>query len=230
MILDDFDVGAAADAIAGRACDLTGQVCASLTRVIVSRHRHDAMLDALASRLGQIRVGDPFDPAAQMGPLATRRQRDRVEDYIASARHDGFTLATGGGRPKGVDRGWFVEPTVFGHVDNAARIAREEIFGPVLAVIPVGDEVEAIAVANDSPFGLAGAVFTDDGDRAYAVARQLRTGTVSHNMLRLDFSIAFGGFKQSGVGREGGVEGLLSYLETKTVLLDGRPATELKLP
>lgn len=229
VILDDFDVGAAADAIAGRACDLTGQVCASLTRVIVSRHRHDAMLDALASRLGQIRVGDPFDPAAQMGPLATQRQRDRVEDYIASARRDGFTLATGGGRPKGVDRGWFVEPTVFGHVDNAARIAREEIFGPVLAVIPVDDEVEAIAVANDSPFGLAGAVFTDDADRAYAVARQLRTGTVSHNMLRLDFSIAFGGFKQSGVGREGGVEGLLSYLETKTVLLDGRPATELKM-
>jgi betaine-aldehyde dehydrogenase len=164
-----------------------------------------------------------------MGPLATQRQRDRVEDYIASARRDGFTLATGGGRPKGVDRGWFVEPTVFGHVDNAARIAREEIFGPVLAVIPVDDEVEAIAVANDSPFGLAGAVFTDDADRAYAVARQLRTGTVSHNMLRLDFSIAFGGFKQSGVGREGGVEGLLSYLETKTVLLDGRPATELKM-
>lgn len=230
VILDDFDVGAAADAIAGRACDLTGQVCSSLTRVIVSRHRHDAMLDALASRLGQIRVGDPFDPAAQMGPLATQRQRDRVEDYIASAHRDGFTLATGGGRPKGVDRGWFVEPTVFGHVDNAARIAREEIFGPVLAVIPVSDEVEAIAVANDSPFGLAGAVFTNDADRAYAVARQLRTGTVSHNMLRLDFSIAFGGFKQSGVGREGGVEGLLSYLETKTVLLDGRPATELKLP
>lgn len=229
VILDDFDIDAAADAIAGRACDLTGQVCASLTRVIVSRHRHDAMLDALASRLGQVRVGDPFDPAVQMGPLATQRQRDRVEDYIASARHDGFTLATGGGRPKGVDRGWFVEPTVFGHVDNSARIAREEIFGPVLSVIPVGDEVEAVDVANDSPFGLAGAVFTNDADRAYSVARQLRTGTVSHNMLRLDFSIAFGGFKQSGVGREGGVEGLLSYLETKTVLLDGRPATELKM-
>lgn len=224
IILDDYDVEAAASAIAGRACDLTGQVCASLTRVIVSAERHDAVVAALAAKLGSVQVGDPFDLASQMGPLATAKQRDRVEEHIAAARADGFTLATGGGRPKHLDRGWFVEPTVFGHVDNGAKLAREEVFGPVIAVIPARDERHAVELANDNPFGLAGAVFTNDVDRAYAVARGVRTGTMSHNVLRLDFSIAFGGFKQSGVGREGGVEGLLPYLETKTILLDGHPS------
>lgn len=224
IILDDYDAETAAAAIAGRACDLTGQVCASLTRVIVSADRHDAVVAALADRLGSVRVGDPFDTASQMGPLATARQRDRVEGHIAAARADGFMLATGGGRPKHLDRGWFVEPTVFGNVDNRSRLAREEVFGPVLAVIAARDERHAVELANDSPFGLAGTVFTNDPDRAYSVARDMRTGTISHNVLRLDFSIAFGGFKQSGVGREGGVEGLLPYLETKTILLDRAPS------
>ena len=224
LVLDDYDVGEAARAIAARACDLTGQVCASLTRVVVGRDRHDAMLDALASAFGEVRVGDPFDPASQMGPLATGRQRERVEAYIAGARADGFTLAAGGGRPRHLDRGFYVEPTVFGHVDNRSRLAQEEVFGPVLAVIPADSEEHAVEVANDSAYGLAGAVFTNDIDRAYAVGRAVRTGTVSHNMLRIDFSIAFGGFKQSGVGREGGVEGLLPYLETKTMLLEDRPS------
>lgn len=224
IVLDDYDVEAAAKAIAGRACDLTGQVCAALSRVIVPAARHDAMVAALAAALGSVRVGDPFDPASQMGPLATARQRERVEGYIASARADGFTLATGGGRPAHLDRGWYVEPTVFGHVDNGSKLAREEVFGPVVAVISARDETHAVDLANDSPFGLAGAVFTNDADRAYAVARRVRTGTISQNVLRLDFGIAFGGFKQSGVGREGGIEGLMPYLETKTVLLDGQPA------
>jgi betaine-aldehyde dehydrogenase len=224
LILDDYDIETAARTIAGRACDLTGQVCASLTRVIVSADRHDEMVAALGAMLGDVRVGDPFDPASQMGPLATARQRERVEGHIAAAKADGFTLATGGGRPKHLDRGWFVEPTVFGHVDNGSRLAREEVFGPVLAVIAARDERHAVELANDNPFGLGGAVFTNDIDRAYSVARGIRTGTVSHNVLRIDFSIAFGGFKQSGVGREGGVEGLLSYLETKTILLDRRPS------
>lgn len=224
IVLDDYDVGEAARTIAGRACDLTGQVCASLTRVVIRRDRHDAMVAALAAEFEKVQVGDPFDPASMMGPLATARQRERVEGYIASGRAEGFTLATGGGRPKHLDRGFFIEPTVFGGVDNASRLAREEIFGPVLAVIPADDETHAINLANDSPFGLSGAVFTSDVDRAYAVSRSIRTGTMGHNSLRLDFSIAFGGFKQSGVGREGGVEGLMPYLETKTILLDGRPS------
>jgi aldehyde dehydrogenase (NAD+) len=144
-----------------------------------------------------------------MGPLAASRQRDRVEGYIAQGVADGATLATGGGRPKDLDRGWFVEPTVFGNVDNSSVIAQEEIFGPVLSVIPAADEQHAIAVANDTIYGLNASVFTNDVDRAREVAGQLRSGTVGHNAFRTDFGIAFGGFKQSGIGRDGGREGLL---------------------
>jgi acyl-CoA reductase-like NAD-dependent aldehyde dehydrogenase len=224
VVLDDYDVEAAAKAVAGNACDMTGQVCASLTRMIVSRSRHDQFAEALGANLSRIVVGDPFDPASQMGPLATSRQRDIVERYIAKGKDAGFRLITGGGRPQHLRRGYFVEPTVFSHVDNRSTIAQEEIFGPVVVVIPADDDQHAIELANDSPFGLNATVFTHDVDRAYAVARRLRSGTVGHNGLRLDFSIAFGGFKESGVGREGGVEGLRPYLETKTILLDGLPS------
>jgi acyl-CoA reductase-like NAD-dependent aldehyde dehydrogenase len=202
---------------------LTGQVCSSLTRIVVTRSRHDDLVDALAANFSQVRVGDPFDEKSQMGPLAMRRQRDRVEGYIAKGIEEGATLATGGGRPKDLERGWYIEPTVFGNVDNSATIAREEIFGPVLSVIPADDENDAIRIANDTIFGLNSAVFTKDTDRARDVARQLRAGTVGHNSWRTDFGIAFGGFKQSGLGREGGKEGLLAYLETKTVILDEPP-------
>jgi betaine-aldehyde dehydrogenase len=123
-----------------------------------------------------------------------------------------------------LDRGFFLEPTVFGHVDNHSVLAQEEIFGPVLSVIPADSEEQAIAIANDTVYGLNNSVFTNDVERAYRVARRLRSGTVGHNVFRTDFSIAFGGFKQSGMGREGGIEGLMSYLESKTVVLDGQPA------
>jgi len=181
------------------------------------------MANALAAAFAQVVVGDPFDPVTQMGPVATRRQRDRVQAYIDRGKADGYRVAGGGGRPAHLDRGFFIEPTVFAGVDNGAAIAQEEIFGPVVSVIPAKDEADAVRIANDSQFGLNGAVFTNDVDRAYAVARDLRTGTVGHNGHLTDFSIAFGGFKQSGVGREGGVEGLYPYLETKTILLGGRP-------
>ena len=171
-----------------------------------------------------MQVGDPFDAQTQMGPLVAERQRDRVEGYIAKGVAEGATLATGGGRPKHLDRGWFIEPTVFGNVDNSSTIAQEEIFGPVLSVIPAQNEQEAIAIANDTIYGLNASVFTNDVERARDVARQLRSGTVGHNAFRTDFGIAFGGFKQSGIGREGGTEGLLPFLETKTVILEGRPA------
>ena len=223
IILDDYDIEAAANALARRAPDMTGQVCAALTRVIVTRSRHDAMLEALSAAFGKVKLGDPFDPETRMGPLATARQRDRVEDYLASGRQSGATLGTGGGRPRDLACGYFIEPTVFGNVDPGSRIAQEEIFGPVLSVIPADDEAEAVRIANDSVFGLNNAVFTDDVDRAYSVARQLRSGTVGHNGQRMDFTIAFGGYKMSGVGREGGVEGLRPYLEAKTVLLQGTP-------
>ena len=224
VILDDYDVETAAKSISASAPMLTGQVCSSLTRLIVTRKRHDSLVEALAGRFGSLKVGDPFSAETQMGPLAMARQRDKVESYIAKGAAEGARLAAGGKRPKQLDRGFFVEPTVFGNVENTMAIAREEIFGPVLSVIPADDEAQAIEIANDSDFGLNASVFTNDPDRAYAVARQLRSGTVGHNAFRTDFSIAFGGFKQSGIGREGGTEGLLPFLETKTVILEDTPS------
>ena len=224
MILDDIDIATAADSLAANECFVSGQVCSSLTRIVVTRNRHDEFVDALTQSFARVQVGDPFDPQTQMGPLATRRQRDRVEGYIAKGLAEGATLATGGGRPKHLDRGWYIEPTVFGNVDNSSTIAQEEIFGPVLSVIPADDEQDAIAIANDTIYGLNASVFTNDVDRARDVARQLRSGTVGHNAFRTDFTMAFGGFKQSGIGREGGTEGLLPFLETKSVILEGRPA------
>ena len=224
VILDDCDVEKVAQAISGFATYLTGQVCASLTRIIVSRPRHAAMVEALSAAFGSVKVGDPFDAATKMGPLATGRQRDRVEGYIAKGKAEGATLATGGGRPRHLERGFFIEPTVFGNVSNDSIIAREEIFGPVISVIPADNEADAIRIANDTIYGLNAAVFTDDIDKAWAAARQLRSGTVGHNRYRTDWTIGFGGFKQSGIGREGGTQGVMSFLESKTVLLDGVPS------
>jgi aldehyde dehydrogenase (NAD+) len=223
VILDDMDLGAAAKTLARAECFLAGQVCSSLTRIIVSKSRHDELLEALASSFSAVRVGDPFDPETQMGPLVAERQRDRVLGYIAKGVEEGATLATGGGKPAHLERGYFIEPTVFGHVDNASTIAQEEIFGPVLSVIPAADERDAVRLANDTIYGLNASVFTNDIDRAREVAGQLRSGTVGHNNFRTDFGIAFGGFKQSGIGREGGIEGLLPFLETKTVILEDTP-------
>jgi aldehyde dehydrogenase (NAD+) len=224
VILDDMDIAAAAATLAAAECRLSGQVCSSLTRIVVGRSRHDEMVEALAESFSQVRVGDPFDAASQMGPLAAQRQVDRVLGYIEKGKAEGATLATGGGRPKHLDRGYYVEPTVFGNVDSSSTIAQEEIFGPVLSVIPASSEEDAIAIANDTIYGLNASVFTPDVDRARAVASRLRSGTVGHNRFRTDFGIAFGGFKQSGIGREGGIEGLLPYLETKTVILEGPPS------
>jgi aldehyde dehydrogenase (NAD+) len=224
LILDDMDLNQAAATLARAECMLSGQVCSSLTRIVVTRSRHDELVDALAAAFSQVRVGDPFDPTTQMGPLVSSRQRDRVEGYVAVGKEQGATLVTGGGRPKGLDRGYYIEPTVFANVDNASTIAQEEIFGPVLSVIPADDEEQIVATANDTIYGLNSSVFTHDVDRARSIAGRLRSGTVGHNAFRTDFGIAFGGFKQSGIGREGGIEGLLPFLETKTVILEGVPA------
>ena len=223
VVLDDMDIATAAGTLARAECMLTGQVCSSLTRVVITEGRHDQMVDALADAFSQVQVGDPFDPSTQMGPLVAERQRDRVEAYIGKGKAEGATLATGGGRPGHLEKGYYIEPTVFGNVDSTSTIAQEEIFGPVLSVIPARDEEQAIEIANATIYGLNASVFTNDVDRAREVARQLRSGTVGHNAFRTDFGIAFGGFKQSGIGREGGTEGLLPFLETKTVVLGGRP-------
>jgi acyl-CoA reductase-like NAD-dependent aldehyde dehydrogenase len=224
VVLDDYDVGIAAKAIAGYCCFLTGQVCSALSRVIVTRERHDRMVEALGATFQSVKIGDPFDSETGMGPLAMRRQRDRVEHSVSQAVSDGAILASGGRRPAHLDRGFFFEPTVFGNVDNQSTIAREEVFGPVLCVIPAKNEAHAIELANDTIYGLNNSVFTNDPDRAYGVARQLRSGTVGQNLFRSDMRIGFGGFKQSGIGREGGVDGLRPYLENKTVILDELPS------
>jgi acyl-CoA reductase-like NAD-dependent aldehyde dehydrogenase len=224
VILDDIDLAHVAKVISRAECFLAGQVCSSLTRIVVPRARHDDLVDALAATFSQVKVGDPFDPETQMGPLVAERQRDRVLGYVAKGVEEGSKLVTGGGRPAHLERGWFVEPTVFGNVDNRSTLAQEEIFGPVLSVIPADDEAHAVTLANDTIYGLNASVFTNDVDRAREVAGQLRSGTVGHNNMRTDFGIAFGGFKQSGIGREGGTEGLLPFLETKTVILEGTPA------
>jgi aldehyde dehydrogenase (NAD+) len=230
IILDDFDVTEAAQTLAAAGCSLTGQVCASLSRIIVSRRRHDELVEALAGYFSAIRVGNPFDSESQMGPLAMKRQRDRVEGYIAQGVSQGAKLATGGKRPQHLDRGFFIEPTVFGNVQNSSAIAQEEIFGPVLCVIAADDEQHAVEIANNSIYGLNASVFTNDADRALYFARQMRSGTVGHNGFRSDFRIAFGGFKQSGIGREGGREAMRSYLESKTIILEDEPADAKDFP
>jgi len=220
IVLDDYDVEAAANTLGSSYFGYnTGQICHSLTRVIVPRSKHDAMVDALSSIAQKVVLGDPFDAATTSGPLASVRQRDTVQRYIAKGLSEGATLATGGKRPSHLNRGFFFEPTVFGNVDNRSTIAQEEIFGPVLSIIPADDESVAIRMANETPFGLNAAVFTNDRNRAMKVARQLRSGTVGHNGPRTDFSIGFGGFKQSGIGREGGVEGLMAFMESKTIVM-----------
>ena len=223
LILDDYDLQTAATSIARAAPLMTGQVCSSLTRIIVGEKRHDDFVDALAAAFSAIKVGDPFDAASQMGPLAMERQRDRVEGFIARGQADGARLATGGGRPAHLNRGYFIEPTVFANVDNNSVIAREEIFGPVHSVIPAISEEQMIDLANDTIYGLNSSVFTSDPDRAYAVGRRLRAGTVGQNGFKSEFGIAFGGFKQSGLGREGGIEGLHPYLETKVMVFTAEP-------
>ncbi|WP_099186978.1 aldehyde dehydrogenase [Sphingobium fuliginis] len=225
ILLDDYDIDAFAASIAGSTTILTGQVCAALTRIIVSRSRHDELAEALKARLDAVKVGDPFDARSEMGPLAMARQRDKVEYYIGMGQAEGAMLVTGGRRPSHLERGFYIEPTLFANVDNNATIAREEIFGPVLSLIPVADETEAVRIANESDFGLNASVFTNDADRAFSIAREIRSGTVAQNAFRNDFTIAFGGFKQSGIGREGGTEGLRNYLETKTVLLQSPPSS-----
>ncbi|MFJ8111683.1 aldehyde dehydrogenase [Streptomyces sp. NPDC096132] len=217
IVLDDADLSDSVAGIAMAGLLNTGQTCFASTRILAPRSRHDEVLQAVAAFASNLVIGDPTDPDTNVGPLVSDRQRQRVESYIAAGRSDGATLVTGGGRPER-DKGWFVQPTVFG-TGNDTKIAREEIFGPVLVVIPYGDEDEAVAIANDSDYGLGGTVWTGDPERGLDVARRVETGVVGINNSMLDFGAPFGGVKSSGIGRELGPEGLHAYFELKSVFL-----------
>ncbi|MBA17014.1 MAG: aldehyde dehydrogenase [Sphingomonas sp.] len=219
ILLDDMSIEETVERLVPSATMQAGQACSALTRVLVHKSRHDALVEALAARMRAIRLGDPFDPETQMGPLAIERQRDRVEEYIAIGRQEGARVVTGGGRPAHLNRGFYVEPTLFDHVDNGMRIAREEIFGPVVCVIPYDNEEQAVAIANDSEYGLYASVFTHDDDAVWRLARKLRSGNVARNAVIVDRTLPYGGYKQSGLGREGGLEGLRSFQEQKVVYL-----------
>ncbi|MGH6696215.1 aldehyde dehydrogenase [Sphingopyxis sp.] len=219
IVLDDADPQLVADFAVPLGLGFnSGQACAALTRIIVPRARQKDFVEALSAKVSELRVGDPHDPATTIGPMVAKRQQERVQSYIDGARADRFPIAAGGDRLSNLPAGWFVPPTLFYDVSNASRIAQEEIFGPVGVVIPYdGGDEEALAIANDSPYGLAGAVFSAEPARGYSIIKRLRAGTVGYNSFGIDFTAPFGGFKASGVGREMGREGLGQYHELKTV-------------
>lgn len=224
IVLDDFDPAAIGPTLAPLITLLCGQVCINFSRILVPRARHDDYVESLAAAMRATVVGDPFDAGTAMGPLAMKRHHEKVGAYIDQGRREGAKIATGGGRPAGLSSGFFIEPTVFANASNDMVIAREEIFGPVTAVIPYDNEEEAARIANDSDYGLSGGVFTQDSDRAYAMARRIRTGHFTQNGREFDLTNPFGGFKKSGYGREGGPEGLEPFTEVKTVFLPEIPS------
>lgn len=223
IILDDFDLDVAAQQLVSHICGLSGQNCALLSRILISRSRQGELLQKMKAHAEAVKVGPAFDESSTMGPIAMKRQLGRIEAMVAKGVEDGAILEMGGRRPPHLERGYFYEPTILSNVDNSMAIAQEEIFGPVACVIAYDSIEEAIAIANDSDFGLAGAVYTNSADEAYSIARRIRTGTVGQNGPKANFSIGFGGFKKSGIGREGGLQGIKSYLEAKTILLDSAP-------
>jgi aldehyde dehydrogenase (NAD+) len=220
IVLDDADPGQVAEGLQMASLMNSGQACIAQSRILAPRSRYDEVVDALAEMIGRLTVGDPMDMNNYIGPMVARRQQERVESYIRVGQEEGARLVAGGeGMPDGLDTGWYVRPTLFASVDNGMRIAREEIFGPVLAVIPYDDEDDAVRIANDSDYGLAGTVWTADVDHGLDVARRVRTGTLGVNQYMLDFNSPFGGFKASGIGREFGPEGIDAYVELKSVAL-----------
>lgn len=217
VVLDDADFGGACATAAFTVCTHAGQGCVITTRLIVPRSRFDEAVEATAKVMAVLPAGDPTDPGTVCGPLISARQRDRVEEYLRLAVADGGSFVLGGGRPEGLSAGFFVEPTLIVGLPNSSRVAQEEIFGPVLTVIPHDGDDDAVALANDSIYGLSGSVW-GERDRAISVANRIRTGTMGINGgLWFSPDVPFGGYRQSGVGRESGIAGFEEYLETKSL-------------
>jgi acyl-CoA reductase-like NAD-dependent aldehyde dehydrogenase len=224
IILDDADLTDAAEALFGATLLNNGQTCILGTRVLAPRERYDEIVAVFSGLAGAMKVGDAMDPETQIGPMASRTHRDRVMGYIEKGKEQGARVAQGGGAPEGLDKGWFVEPTVFADMDNDFTIAREEIFGPVLSVIPYdGGDDAAIAIANDSNYGLGGSVWTSDPDRALSVAKRVQTGSIGINHYMIDPAGPFGGVKDSGMGRELGPEGLAAYQQLQSIYVTPGP-------
>ncbi|WP_020499462.1 aldehyde dehydrogenase [Sciscionella marina] len=217
IVLEDADIPSIAPMIAFSGLMNSGQACVAQSRILAPRSRRAELVEALAAAANAMAIGDPEDPGTQLGPLISERQRERVESYLAAGRAEGARLVTGGNRPE--RPGWYLEPAVFDEADNAMRIAREEIFGPVLTVLDYETETEAVAIANDSDYGLAGSVWTNDVEHGVDIARAVRTGTYGINWYAFDSCAPFGGYKQSGIGREGGPEGLAAFCESKSILM-----------
>jgi aldehyde dehydrogenase (NAD+) len=229
IILEDADLDVFEANLAATSFVNNGQACVLLSRVLAPRSRYDEVVDAVARVAEGLVVGDALDPAVTCGPMVGRVHRDRVLGYIQDAKTSGARLVTGGGVPEGLEDGWFVEPTVFADVDNTSRLAQEEVFGPVIAVIAYDDVDEAVAIANDSEYGLAGAVWTADERRGVDIARRIRTGTIGVNYFQMDLGAPFGGVKASGRGREFGPEGMAPYIEYQSVYVSaGYKAGELR--
>jgi aldehyde dehydrogenase (NAD+) len=218
VILDDADLAKAVPDGVGKCMLNSGQTCTALTRMLVPRDKQ-AEIEALAVAAAEaFTPGDPFEKTTRLGPLVSSIQRDRVRGYITKGTDEGATLLTGGAdAPEGLDHGYFVKPTVFSDVTPEMTIAKEEIFGPVLSIMPYDDEEDAVRIANDSIYGLAGGVWSGDADRALRVARRIRAGQVEVNGGAFNIVAPFGGYKQSGVGREAGTYGLEEFLEVKAL-------------
>jgi acyl-CoA reductase-like NAD-dependent aldehyde dehydrogenase len=219
IVLADADLDAALPQLVSGAFVNSGEACVALTRILAPAARYDEVAARLTDAVSALKVGDPMDPSTQIGPLVTRRQQQRNLEYVHIGRQEGATVLVGGGVPEDRPVGWYVQPTLFGDVTSDMRIAREEIFGPVICLIRYEDEADAVRIANDSDFGLAGTVFAGTTERGTEIARQIRTGTFAVNCQRFELGQPFGGYKNSGIGREFGVEGLSAYLEYKTIAL-----------